>query len=117
MIIILSITMKEKQYLLPSLQRILTALGENIHLARLRRKFSATLVAGRVGITRNTLRSIERGEPSVTFGAYASVLLTLGLEKDLRLIARDDELGRKLQDANLIVKKRAPRTKKKKNNE
>lgn len=102
---------RENRSLLPALQRSLVVLGENIRLARLRRKFSATRVAQRAGISRNTLRAIERGEPSVTFGSYASVLLCLGLEKDLRLIAKDDELGRKLQDANLSVKARAPRTK------
>lgn len=100
---------KRKTILLPALQRILTELGENIRLARLRRKFSAALVAERAGIARNTLRAIERGDPSVTFGAYVNVLLCLGLEKDLRLIAHDDELGRKLQDAGLPVRARAPR--------
>jgi transcriptional regulator with XRE-family HTH domain len=68
------------------------------------------MVAERVGITRNTLRAIERGDPSVTFGAYANVLLCLGLEKELKWIAHDDELGRKLQDAGLLVKARAPRS-------
>lgn len=100
---------KERNTVLPSLQRLLAELGENIRLARLRRKFSASLVAQRAGISRNTLRSIEQGNPGVTFGAYANVLLTLGLENDLRFIARDDELGRKLQDANLPTKARAPR--------
>ena len=52
---------REKQHLLPSLQRLLSQLGENIRFARLRRRFSATLVAERAGISRNTLRSIERG--------------------------------------------------------
>jgi transcriptional regulator with XRE-family HTH domain len=86
-------------------------MGENIRLARLRRKFSTIIVAQRAGISRNTLRSIERGDPSVTFGAYVNVLVCLGLEKDLKQIALDDILGRKLQDANLPTKARAPRLK------
>jgi transcriptional regulator with XRE-family HTH domain len=100
---------RNKSLALPSLQRVLAELGENIRLARLRRKFPATLIAERAGIARNTLRAIERGDSSVTFGAYANVLLCLGLEKDLRLIAQDDELGRKIQDAGLSIKARAPR--------
>ena len=97
--------------MLPSLQRLLKHVGENIHLARLRRNFSAAMVAERSGIARNTLRAIERGDPSVTFGAYATVLFSLGLEKDLGLLAQDDELGRKLQDAGLPNKARAPKIK------
>lgn len=104
---------REKRILLPSLQRLLNGLGENIRLARLRRKFSAALVAERAGITRNTLRSIERGNPNVMIGAYARVMFCLDLEKDLGLIAHDDDLGRKLQDANLLLKARAPKVNKK----
>lgn len=103
MIIILIIIFKDER--LPPL----TTLGENIRLARLRRRFSAAIVAERAGISRNTLRGIERGDASVTFGAYANVLLSLGLEKDLELIAKDDVLGRKLQDAGLPVRARAPK--------
>ncbi len=102
---------REKRILLPSLQRTLTEMGENIRLARLRRKFSTTLIAERADISRNTLRAIEHGDPNVSFGAYASVLLCLGLEKDLKQVARDDKLGRKLQDANLPVRARAPKVK------
>lgn len=101
---------REKPIILPSLQRILVEIGENIHLARLRRKFSAAMIAERAGITRNTLRAIEKGDPSVSFGSYAKVLFCLGLEKDLKLIAHDDDLGRKLQDASLPLKARAPRS-------
>ena len=95
--------------LLPSLQRRLTEIGENIRLARLRRRFSTTQVSERAGITRATLRAIEQGNPTVSFGAYANVLFCLGLENDLSLVARDDALGHKLQDAKLTVKRRAPR--------
>lgn len=103
---------REKRTTLPVLQRILNELGENIRLARLRRRFPAALVAERAGIARNTLRAIEHGDPNVMFGAYANVLFSLGLEHDLKLLARDDILGRKLQDLNLPVKARAPRRRK-----
>jgi AraC-like DNA-binding protein len=86
---------------LPGVARALAELGENIRLARRRRKLSASLVAERAGMTRPTLRAIERGEFGVTLGSYANVLHCLGLEKDLGNVGRDDELGRKLQDAAL----------------
>jgi transcriptional regulator with XRE-family HTH domain len=105
----LTIMARKKSSTLPSLKRILVELGENIRLARLRRKFSTTLIAERAGIARNTLRAIERGNANVIFSAYVNVLLCLGLEKDLLLIARDDVLGRKIQDAGLSIKARAPR--------
>jgi transcriptional regulator with XRE-family HTH domain len=89
---------------LPVLSRVLREVGENIRLARLRRRLSATLVAQRAGMSRPTLSAVERGESGATIGAYANVLHTLGLERDLLLIARDDELGRKLQDARLLTK-------------
>lgn len=100
---------REKVIILPRMQRILTNVGENLRLARLRRKISASLLAERAGIARNTLRAIERGEASVTFGAYVNVLFCLGLEEDLTLLAQDDILGRKLQDVGLVTKMRAPK--------
>lgn len=95
---------------LPQTEEILSRMGEQIRLARLRRKLSAELVAERAGITRATLLKVEKGSPSVAMGIYASVLHALNnLDKDLLLIAKDDELGRKLMDLDLITKKRAPK--------
>lgn len=93
----------------PLVLRLLKQLGENIRLARLRRGFSMELVAERAGMSRPTLRAVENGEPGVTLGSYANVLHSLGLHEDLGLVARDDELGRKLQDAGLPTRRRAPK--------
>ncbi len=98
-----------KPIILPKTAKILSEFGENIKLARLRRKLSTAQVAERAGITRTTLWSIEKGSPAVALGFYAQVLFVLGLEKDLLKVAVDDALGRRLQDANLLVKERAPK--------
>jgi len=95
--------------ILPTLKRRLETLGGNIKLARLRRKLSTEQVSERANISRPTLLAIEKGSPGVSIGSYAQVLFVLGLDKDLLQIAVDDTLGRKLQDANLIVKGRAPK--------
>jgi transcriptional regulator with XRE-family HTH domain len=95
---------------LPGVARALAELGENIRLARRRRKLSASLLAERAGMTRPTLRAIERGEFGVTLGSYANVLHCLGLDKDLGNVGRDDELGRKLQDAALPPTKARKKT-------
>jgi len=95
--------------LLPKAQKTISVLGENIKLARLRRRFSSQQVAERANISRPTLVSIEKGNPNVTIGAYVKVLSVLGLENDILEVAKDDKLGRRLQDAKLIVKERAPK--------
>ncbi len=94
---------------MPSARRILDEFGENIKLARLRRKLSTIQVAERAGISRTTLWLIEKGSQRVAIGAYMQVLFVLGLEKDILKVASDDILGRKLQDANILVRKRAPK--------
>jgi transcriptional regulator with XRE-family HTH domain len=75
----------------------------------LRRRFTAESVASRAGITRMTLYKVEKGDPGVRLGVLASVLRVLNLQADLDILAKDDELGRKLQDLNLPERKVAPR--------
>jgi transcriptional regulator with XRE-family HTH domain len=95
--------------LLPKLENVLVEAGENIRLARLRRKLSAEQVAERANISRPTLWSVEKGSSTVAIGAYAQVLFVLGLEADLLKLAGEDLLGRKLQDAKLLTRERAPK--------
>lgn len=106
--------MKKASYnILPDTEKVLQTLGEQIKLARLRRNLSAELVAERAGISRASLWNVERGSASVAIGIYAAVLHALnGMDKDLLLVAKDDALGRKMQDLNLTLRKRAPRKEK-----
>ncbi|TDE09582.1 helix-turn-helix domain-containing protein [Dyadobacter psychrotolerans] len=93
-----------KQILLPRFAKIFGQLGENIKLARKRRKLTTIQVAERAGIDRTTLYHIEKGNPSVSLGAYFNVLRVLGLQDDFLKLAADDTFGRKLQDLELIGK-------------
>ncbi len=95
--------------LFPKLSRLLAQVGANLKQARLRRSYSAEIVAERSGITRRTLQRVEQGDPAVALGIYARVLQALGLVEDLAALARDDALGRRLQDLDLPIRKRAPR--------
>jgi transcriptional regulator with XRE-family HTH domain len=95
--------------LLPRISRLLDEVGMHLKLARLRRKYSSETVAQRAGITRRTLSKVEHGDPAVAMGVYARVMQVLRLESDLALLGADDELGRKLQDAGITPKLRAPK--------
>ncbi|HET8854704.1 MAG TPA: helix-turn-helix transcriptional regulator, partial [Salinimicrobium sp.] len=66
--------------LLPKNKRLLKAIGENIKLARLRRKLTMKQVAERAGISRPTLSTLEKGNPAVSLGIVLQVLFVLGLE-------------------------------------
>ena len=98
--------MKNAAYnIMPDTENILKTMGEQIKMARLRRRLSATLVSERAGVSRSTLWKVENGNPSVAVGIYAAVLHALNnMDKDLLKIAGDDELGRKLQDMDLMGK-------------
>ena len=94
----------------PKTAEILEQMGEQIKLARLRRRLSTELVAERAGISRATLWNVEKGSPSVAIGIYAAVLHALGnMDNDFLLVAKDDEFGRTLQDLELSVRRRAPK--------
>ncbi len=92
----------KKQILFPKYQQILEQLGENIKLARKRRRLTTIQVAERAGINRTTLYQIEKGNSRVSIGGYFNVLRVLGLQNDFTRLAADDEFGRKLQDLQLL---------------
>ena len=97
--------MKKKTTLFPKHQKIMDQLGENIKLARKRRKLTAVQTAERANINRTTLYQIEKGSPSVSMGAYFNVLRVLRLHEDFLKLGADDVLGKKLQDLKLLSSK------------
>lgn len=100
----------KRSSLFPKQQQILTELGENISLAIRRRKLTLAQVAERADMCRETLASIRKGDAGVSIGNYLLVLAVVGLENDLLLVAHDDVMGRKIQDAGLSVRIRAPKS-------
>lgn len=88
--------------ILPKYSSLLGKMGENIKLARKRRKLTTVQVAERADISRSTLYLVEKGDTSVAMGAYFNVLRVLGLQDDFLKLASDDELGRKMQDLELL---------------
>lgn len=93
--------MKNNQ-ILPQHSKILEQMGENIKLARKRRRLTTIQVAERAGISRSTLYLIEKGSPKVSIGNIFNLLKVIGLQEDILKIGKDDEFGRKLQDLDLL---------------
>lgn len=93
---------RKKQVVFPKYNQLLEQMGENLKLARKRRKLTTIQVAERADIARSTLYLIEKGDSSVALGAYFNVLRVLGLQEDIMKLGADDNFGRKLQDLNLL---------------
>ena len=102
---------KKKTYMYPAEAKQLADFGQRLKDARLRRRFSMASVCARAGISRTTLYKIEGGDSSTAFGHYVQVLRVLGLLDDLSFLAKEDVLGRKLQDESMPQRRRAPRSK------
>lgn len=87
-------------------RQALAKLGEDIAIARKKRRISTVSMAERAFISRGTLYKVERGHPSVSMGVYATVLAILGLVDRLGDVAdrRDDQLGLDLEEDRLPKK-------------
>ena len=90
-----------KPLLLPKARKSLEILGQNLKLARIRRRISAAMMCERACVSHATLTAIEQGKPSVSMAGYMSVLFCLNMHTDMEKVAADDVLGRELQDLQL----------------
>lgn len=93
--------MKRQNVIYPKAANALKAMGENLRLARRRRKITAKMMAERANLSLMTLRALERGAPQVSMANYMAVVACLGFQDDIAAVASNDVLGRDLQDAAL----------------
>jgi len=93
-------------------RRGLRALGDDLRDARRRRRLPAAVVAERAGISLPTLRKVERGDPAVSLGIYATVLFVLGFGDRLSQLAPapTDAVGLALEAERLPQRVRRSRS-------
>ena len=87
--------------------RRMTALGERLRAARLRRRVSASEMANRAGVSRQTIARLEAGAATASLGLLTRILHILALDMDLDLIADNDDLGHRIQDSRTPRPRRA----------
>ena len=85
--------------------------GEQIRFARLRRNLSVAQIAERATCSPLTVSRIEKGVPTVAIGIYLRVLYALQLDDDILLLAKEDAMGKVLQDLSLKKRERASKKK------
>lgn len=93
-------------------RRALRKLGGDIRDARLRRRVPVAVAAERASIGRSTLNRVEKGDPSVALGSYATVLFILGLVDRMADVAdaRHDATGLRLDEERLPKRIRTPKS-------
>lgn len=89
----------------------LRKLGHDIRDARRRRRIPVEIAAQRASISRTTLVKLEKGDPGVAIGIYATVLFVLGMVEGLSALAdpKNDAVGLQLEEERLPQRIRAPR--------
>lgn len=89
------------------LEQKMQIVGEQIRLARLRRNLSIAQIAERATCSEVTVMRVEKGTSTVAIGIYLRILYALQLDDDILYLAKDDALGRTLQDLGLKHRERA----------
>jgi len=107
---------KKPTTLLPiPVKRALRKLGHDIRDARRRRRIPASIAAQRASISRTTLVKIEKGDPGVAMGLYATVLFVMGMAERLGDLAdpRNDSVGLQLEEEQLPERIRSRKNRRK----
>lgn len=94
--------------------RALRKLGHDIKDARRRRRIAMAIVAQRASVSKPTLIRLERGDPRVSIGSYATVLFVMGMADRLADLAdaKNDPVGLQLEQEKLPKRIRGARKQK-----
>jgi transcriptional regulator with XRE-family HTH domain len=103
--------MKKKIVLTIPVKRALKKLGKDIKEARIRRCITIAMMAERSNVTAVTVAKVEKGDPSVSFGTYATIIFILGMiDKIYNLLdLSGDSVGRLLAEEQLPKRARPPK--------
>lgn len=95
----------------PKLRRALVKLGQDISLARKKRRLTVQMMTERLGVAKPTYLKIEKGDPTVSMAGYAMALFSLGLADGLGMLADPghDDQGLLLDAERLPKRIRAPK--------
>lgn len=63
----------------PQVRRSLLKFGQDISIARRKRRLSVAMMVERVGVSKATWQRLEKGDPTVSIAAYAQTIFVLGL--------------------------------------
>jgi transcriptional regulator with XRE-family HTH domain len=89
-------------------RQLLLQLGDRLKRLRESQGLGTVEMAGRVGITRNTLRAVEAGDPAPSIGTYLRVMSALGISGELALLAGDTLQPPPTQSAAARSRRAAP---------
>ena len=95
----------------PQVLRSFAKFGEDLTIARRRRRLTITMMCERLGVSKSTWQRMEKGDPSVSMGAYTQALFILGFGTPLAELIdqRNDEQGWLLEAERLPKRVRSPR--------
>ena len=92
-------------------RRSLSGFGSDLSVARRKRRLTVAMMCERVGVSKATWQRMEKGDPTVSMGAYAQALFVLGFGTSLAGLAdqRHDEQGLMLEAGYLPKRVTPPR--------
>jgi len=89
-----------------AVQEALERLGENIRMARVRRKMTQDEMARRGGVSRFVVADMEKGKPSTSIAAYMGALWVLRLLGHMDSVADPD----RDEEGTILERARSPKT-------